>query len=261
MVLTTYSKKGIRLKHVWFAEPDAIGQLASETSNADLLYIHGVTDLALPHTVRLGSQHTLIKELGSDQDAVYQTFGKHLRKFIQRSINEGTTIRHLEGVQITDEVLDTCLRLYNKMKADKGVPGTFNTALAKEYVRTDNLLVSLSYVNDTTVGFKASIIDDTHLRAWVSAFAFRDGEFDTHVISRAHQLLEWEVMRQCCQRGITSLDFGGIESFENPNGIDKFKMSFAKEGRRVTYDNYLVGTSLLGKAAVLGYKILKKVRK
>lgn len=45
-------------------------------------------------------------------------------------------------------------------------------------------------------------------------------------------------MRYCYQHGITSYDFGYIESFDNPNGIDKFKINFAKEGERVTYDNY-----------------------
>lgn len=211
--------------------------------------------------LRLGSQHSLIKFLYADEAVVYQTFGKHLRKFIQRSISEGTTIRILIGAEITDQALDTCLHHYNKMKEDKGVPGTFNTVLAKCYVAEGNLMISQACIGDTVVGFKASIVDDRHLRGWVSAFAFREEEFDAQVVSRAHQLLEWETMRWCCQNGINSYDFGGITSFDEPNGIDKFKMTFAKEGEQVTYDNYLVGVSPIGKAAVLGYKLLKKLRK
>ena len=209
----------------------------------------------------MSSQHSLIKTLDPEEAVVYQSFGKHLRKFIQRSISEGTTVRILSGMEINDQVLDTCLRLYNKMKEDKNLPGTFNTVLAKHYAANGNLMVSLACIENNVVGFKASIVDDRHLRGWVSAFAFRAGEFDAQVISRAHQLLEWETMRRCCQIGIVSYDFGGIDSFENPNGIDKFKMTFAKEGQRVTYNNYLVGASPIGKAAVLGYKLLKKLRK
>lgn len=44
----------------------------------------------------------------------------------------------------------------------------------------------------------------------------------------------------------------------NPNGIDNFKVAFAKEGEQGTYDNYLVGVSLVGKAVIIGYKFLKK---
>lgn len=260
MVTVTYRKKCIRLQHVWFADRQELAALAAEPG-ADLLFVHGSEYTGLSHSIHLSAQHSLIKALDSDPDVVYKTFGKHLRKFINRSISEGTTIRLLSGTEITDDVLDTCLHLYNKMKEDKGLPGTFNTTLAKQYAESDDLLVSLAIVNDTVVGFKASIVDDLHLRGWVSAFAFREEEFDAQVVSRAHQLLEWETMRHCCQNGIISYDFGGIDSFENPNGIDKFKMTFAKDGERVTYDNFLLGRSLLGKVGIAAYKLYKNVKK
>lgn len=268
MVCTTYKKHGLSLCHIWFATKEEILlKIQNSEITADLVFAHGVHEKGMcdrgrkVYALCLSTQHSLIKILVNDSDAIYQTFGKHLRKFIQRSIAEGTTIRLASGREINDEVLNTCLRLYNKMKEDKGVPGEFNTTLARKYATEGNLLVSLARVNDAIVGFKASIVDDQNLRGWVSAFSFREEEFDAQVVSRAHQLLEWETMRYCCQHGITSYDFGGITSFENPNGIDKFKMNFAKEGQLISYDNYLVGVSLLGKLAVLGYTILKKLRK
>lgn len=261
MVLTTYKKKGIRLTHVWFSTENELRELAKGKASTDVFYIHGAKYIDLPCSIMVFDQFSLIKHISKNESEIWATFGKHLRKFINRSVSEGTTIRLLSGPDITDEILSTCLRLYNKMKEDKGVPGTFNTALAKQYATAGNLLVSLAVVDDTVVGFKASILDAHHLRGWVSAFAFREGEFDAQVISRAHQLLEWETMRHCCHNGITSYDFGGIDSFENPNGIDNFKMAFAKEGERVTYDNFLMGSSLLGKAGIAAYKLYKNIKK
>ena len=260
MVTVTYRKKGIRLKHIWFADAKELDVCVRDT---DLAFVHGVQSASSygKNVLCLSTQHSLIKTLDPDESVVYQTFGKHLRKFIQRSVSERTTVRVLHGHEITGEILDTCMRLYNKMKEDKGVPGAFNMELAKKYAKTGNLLVSQACIGETVVGFKASIVDAHHLRGWVSAFAFREDEFDAQVVSRAHQLLEWETMRYCCQNGITTYDFGGIGSFENPNGIDKFKMNFAKEGQRITYDNYLVGVSALGKIVVWGYKLLNKIRK
>ena len=260
MVTVTYQKKGIHLTHVWFSDDQELAALRTGRGT-DLLFVHGSAYAEQPHSILLSSQHSLIKPLSDDPESVFQSFGKHLRKFIQRSISEGTVVRLLSGTDITDEVLETCLRLYNKMKEDKGLGGTFNTALAKQYAAAGNLLVSQACIGDTVIGFKASIVDERHLRGWVSAFAFRAGEFDAQVVSRAHQLLEWETMRYCCRSGITSYDFGGIDSFECPNGIDKFKMTFAKEGQKITYDNYLVGVSLLGKAGIAAYKLYKTVKK
>lgn len=258
MVVVTYRKKGIRMKHVWFSGVDEIDRCKKK---ADLLFVHGSVYIDTPHSIKLGAQHSLIKTLDTDETVVYQTFGKHLRKFIQRSASEGAMVRILFKDQITDQVLDVCLRLYNKMKEDKNLPGVFNTALAKQYAISGNLVVSQACIGDTVVGFKASIVDEHNLRGWVSAFAFREEDLDAQMLSRAHQLLEWETMRWCCQKGITAYDFGGIDSFDNPNGIDNFKMTFAKEGQRVTYDNFLVGASPIGKMAILGCKLLKKLHK
>ena len=152
MVTVIYRKKGIRLKHVWFAGAEEIARLTAGPVDADLIFAHGSEYTSQPHGIPLSKQHSLIKELDRDPQVVYQTFGKHLRKFIQRSTNEGTTIQLLTGTEITGQVLNTCLHLYNKMKADKGLPGTFNTSLAQQYAAAGNLLVSLACIGDTVIG-------------------------------------------------------------------------------------------------------------
>jgi hypothetical protein len=50
-----------------------------------------------------------------------------------------------------------------------------------------------------------------------------------------------------------SFDFGGLNSFEEPNGIAKFKLEFEKENK-VIYNNYLMPRTLLGRIAIKVFK-------
>jgi hypothetical protein len=261
MVLTTYKKKGIRLTHVWFATAKELQELAKGRAGSDVFFIHGAKYIDGPFSTMVFEQPSLIKHITDEEADVWGTYGKHLKAYIKRSIREESTVQIFRGNDISPELLDTCAELYEQMKAAKGMVDTFNRLLAESYTKQDALVISMDYVNNKPVGFNAYIADDSHFRTWLTAFAFREEEFDAQVVSRAHQLLEWETMRYCCQKGIVSYDFGGIESFDNPNGIDQFKINFAKEGDRVTYDNFLLGSSLLGKAGIVAYKLYKKVKK
>jgi lipid II:glycine glycyltransferase (peptidoglycan interpeptide bridge formation enzyme) len=57
------------------------------------------------------------------------------------------------------------------------------------------------------------------------------------------------LLRWCKNEGITQFDFGGVNSFDEPNGIAQFKMKF-EDNNRVTYNNYLVPNNFLGKIAL-----------
>lgn len=249
------------MTHVWFASEQEIRDLQKDSANTDIYLIHGAQYRKQPFSLMFFPQASLIKYLRGSEEDVWASLGKHSRKFIQRSIREATEVTLLAPEKITDETLEICASLYERMKAAKGIPDNFNTDLAKTYTANRNLMVALAYVNGTPVGFKASIYDQSHLRSWVSAFSFREDEFDRHVISRAHQQVEWQIMRWCLVNGIEYYDFGGISSFEKPNGIDEFKIAMAKDGERVEYDNFLVGKSLVGKLAILGYALKQKLRK
>ena len=90
------------------------------------------------------------------------------------------------------------------------------------------------------------------LYIWISAFDFRNDVNDSQVLSRAHQRLDWELLLWCKDRGITRFDFGGINSFEEPNGIAQFKLKFESKNK-VIYNNYLVPMNLIGRIALLYY--------
>ena len=71
-----------------------------------------------------------------------------------------------------------------------------------------------------------------------------------------NKLLHIKDMEWFRERGYLLYDWGNIHSSQNPNGIDKFKMSFG--GEIVTVYNSFVGNSLLGKLLVSLYKFTRK---
>ena len=260
MLQTTYRKLGIKLTHVWFSsESESYNLVTSSTNkNTDIFFVHGTKFVDLPNTLIISNQISLIKHLKGTEEDIWQTFGKHLRSYIKRSQKEATRIEIYNAQEINQEVLCLCKELYEQMKKAKGIPGKFNMKLAREYIKSDALVVSVAFLDSKPVGYNAYIVDDKHFRAWLTAFAFRESGEDAQAISRVHQQLEWETMRYCLSKKIAQYDFGGICSFEEPNGIDKFKISFAKEGQKVEYDNFLAAASLKGRILLAGLKLFKK---
>ena len=135
------------------------------------------------------------------------------------------------------------------MYSDKGLENTFNKSLAIKYCQENSLIVGVAYINDSAVGFSAAITDYTSSRLWLSAFDFRNDDADSQVLSRGHQQLDYELLLHLKRKGVQNFDFGGVNSFDEPNGIAKFKMKFENENK-ITYNNYLVPTNLIGKIAL-----------
>lgn len=197
-------------------------------------------------------QHTLLKDLSPSEDEIFQSFGKHLKKDVKRSNREKlilTTIYDAEDIKNNPEVLSKCKYLYETMFQDKGMDVRFNERLAERYCTQDAMCVAMAYDKETAIGFRAIIYKGNKARSWLTAFDFRNENLDSHVVSRAHQRTEWELLCWCKKKGIKEFDYGGVNSFSEPNGIDQFKMKF-EDNNRVTYNNYLVPNSLLGKIAL-----------
>ena len=77
-----------------------------------------------------------------------------------------------------------------------------------------------------------------------------------NAIGRANKYLHWNDWLLLKKMGIVEYDWGGIASYDNPNGIDKFKMSFGGEYRK--YYNISSTCSLRAK---LYHKLRKMIGK
>lgn len=196
------------------------------------------------------TQNTVIKYLGIDHDALFLSLGKHLRAYIKRSQTEKLVFTEIYDSLALDNnqgLFSKVKYLYEKMFHDKGMDEHFNLELAKQYIARHGLCIGIAYTEtQVPLGFSAIIHDKNSARLWLTAFDFRNEQLDAQVLSRAHQRLDYELLCWCNDKGITRFDFGGINSFEAPNGIAQFKLKF-ESNNRVVLNNYLVPNSLFGK--------------
>ncbi len=259
MLTVTYRKGVVRLAHVWFYENEDLSKIKS-----DLIFLHGLNEVpvCLGKTKKhIYAQNTVIKDLTVSEEEIWNTLGKHLRAYIKRNIKENVSIRFYDATSLKEDssVLNDVGALFEKMYTDKGMENAFNHSLAQKYIAAEGLCIATASVDDAVIGFDAILYNSIGARLWMTAFDFRNEQNDSQLLSRAHQNLDWQMLMWCKQQGIEAFDFGGVNSFENPNGIAKFKMAF--NGEPVTYNNVIAANSPLGYVAVTAMKLKGKIRR
>ena len=143
------------------------------------------------------------------------------------------------------------------MYRSKGSDTKLNVTAIERYLAADGIIFSAAIHEGEVLVFHSYICDNEEARLLHSASCFREESADQSMIGRANKRLHWEDIKYFKQKGLLRYDWGGISDFENPNGIDEFKLKFG--GEKITYYNIFAGNTVLGKAAVLAMKAMKKV--
>ena len=263
MLLITYKTKGIRIGHACFITSQDIINKEYKKEKCDLLYLYGINDVPKDGKY-LRSQHTLMKDLSLTEDMIYNSFGKSLRKHIKRGLkNENISIKVYSPNDLNmddkDSILNICKMLFERMYASKGRNVVFNMKMAKALIQKGYLHIPVAYYNNCPIGFCAILVQGTNARRWISSFDFRNNPELSQIYSDAHKRLDWDAMKYCKRIGVTQLDLGGINSYTEPNGIARFKLEFERNNV-ITYKNYVVPASLIGKIALMYMEVKNKIQ-
>ena len=125
-------------------------------------------------------------------------------------------------------LLEQFYSMYNQMYSEKGMSGIYvNHKEIEAYIEYGSLFLTCAYVDEKPVVFHSYIGNDNRVRLLHSCSEFRNlDNARRNAIGRANKYLHWEDMLYFKSLGTRAYDWGGVTSFENLNGIDKFKMAF-----------------------------------
>lgn len=219
-------------KHVWFENANDF----RIDGNYDVVIFHGNPN----KLERIGKykcqselQRTGISDLTKSEEELFSQLSKSIRNHVNRSKRENVQFRVYCDEASINAVMDDFAAMYHEMFVEKGMKDIFlNVNNLRAYAKQDALLVTSVEIGGQITGFNAYVIDKTHARCLNGCSLFRNVDKETqNAIGRADEYLHWRDMLLCKNMGITEYDWGGLVSFENPNGIDQFKMKFGIEPR------------------------------
>ncbi|MDE7479414.1 MAG: aminoacyltransferase [Lachnospiraceae bacterium] len=260
MIDISYQKKFLKVNQIWYPNDIAISALLKQKRKADILFVHGVPVEETKGAFRGWQEyHTCMNDISISEEEMLAAINKAVRYQFRRSEKDNIEICFYTKADIgkSPSLIDSFADIYERMYQSKGSDTKLNRTAIKKYLQADAILFSAVWHEGEMIVFHSYIWDDTDARLLHSASCFREESADQSMIGRANKRLHWEDILYFKKKGLLRYDWGGISDFENPNGIDEFKLKFG--GDKITYYNVFAGNTLLGKLAVSVMKSMKRV--
>ena len=260
MIDVMYQKKFLKINQIWYPGKVTISELLGQKRKADILFVHGVKKEETKGSFRGWQEyHTCMNDITMSEEDMLTNINKAVKYQFRRSEKDGIEVKFYtkKDIEADRTLIDTFAEIYERMYQSKGSDTKLNTTAIDRYLEADSIIFSAVLHEGEIIVFHSYICDETDARLLHSASCFREESADQSMIGRANKRLHWEDMKYFKEKGLVRYDWGGISDFENPNGIDEFKLKFG--GDKITYYNVFTGNSLLGKLAVTAMKLLKRV--
>jgi hypothetical protein len=208
---------------------------ASGLGRLDLVRIVGA--FAPPAGGDARKRHTLVLDLGLDEDALLAQMSKDTRSKVRRAA-ERDPLQVWGAPEPSDAEIDEFAAFYDRFADAQSVAPTFRprlTALAER----GNLVLTAAADSDGAVLVRHAYVA-ARGRAFMlysgSTLAESEDSGARNLIGRANRYLHWHDIRLFKDRGFDLYDFGGLDIEErSPKtaGIARFKRGFGGEVRPV----------------------------
>lgn len=251
MVDIVYKKGVLKMEHIWFCK------VKPNNRNKNIVFYHNVFDKSMCDnnlSKEILKQYSLVTDLTKDKDEIYKNIRKNIRYEIRKCQKLDVRYQSYLGQDIEKqpELLSQFKKVYEEMYREKGMKVKFNLKQIKEYININAVVFTIAFYDNSPMVFHSYIIDEDNARFYYSASLFRNSHFDANLIAIMNKGLHWFDIELFKNQNKKTYDWGGISNFDNPNGIDYFKMGFG--GEKITYYNIIEYHGMLGD---LCYKIRK----
>ena len=260
MIDVIYQKKFLKVNQIWYPGSSTVESLLKEKRPADILFVHGAPIEETKGSFRGWQEyHTCRNDLTVSEEDMLANINKAVKYQFRRSEKDNIEIAFYtkEDIEKNPQLIETFRDIYERMYRSKGSDTKLNVTAIERYLAADGIVFSAAIYEGEVLVFHSYICDKEETRLLHSASCFREESADQSMIGRANKRLHWEDIKYFKQKGLLRYDWGGISDFENPNGIDEFKLKFG--GEKITYYNIFAGNTVLGKAAVLAMKAMTRV--
>ena len=227
-------------------------------TNADIVTFNAFDNPDSNIRKKLKLQNTLYSDLTKTQDELFdevksKTYKYHIRRSLQDNIK--VTLYSPSNLKSNEQIIRDLISCHHEMYKEKGMDVQLKDIEIFPYLYANALWISVAETEEEPLVYHSYVDCGDTVRLLHSCSCFREKKDLAALIGRANKRLHWDDILAFKKLGYTNYDWGGIASFDNPNGIDLFKMSFG--GKQHSYYKGQVGITTKGAIMLKLYRIIK----
>ena len=176
---------------------------------------------------------------------IFTNFKKGLRYDIRKEmeyVSRKDFVLH-DPYKISSNDLNSLIENLNSFQVSRNLP-RINKKKLKELTLQKKLAISFIKKYDEIINYHVYLFDEPMGKVRL-LYSFNTKNVSVPV-NKVHT---WFDIKAFQEMGMSEYDFGGISSFDQPNGIDKFKLSFG--GTRDNYHTSYQACSKLGRCVLV----------
>ncbi len=228
MLEVNYKGRFLSYKELWFC--NGVSENDVDLKEVDVATYRFCKSRENPSLFRMYElRRTLVSDLREDKEALFKSFRSTIRNEIRRVEKKGIQARVCipsQGNDISELLIDIEEKFVFMYKS-KGVVKEFPRWRVDNYIIHSCVYITYACLDGNNLVYHIYISDGKYVQFLISCSDFRNNDYSMQkTIAMANKYLHWHDIVYFKEIGIEIYDWGGIFSFDEPTGIDEFKMAF-----------------------------------